>query len=564
MTDHFAEGGTSLSSPLWLGMWALVQAHHDAGNSAAGSLGFAAPLIYELAQGQTKAGSKTADDSGATSDFNDITARGEPAAGSPRAGTSPTGWGTPEREEPDRGRQRHAGPDRATGPPPDRAAATRARSWPRWRARRRASPAFYNGNPSAPDPINGSQDSNLALVEGDLGLTLGSEHAPGVLTIQDLSKTMPTGANFLDYEFWWTNPSGDTGPDRGRRAGRQLRKRDLHRRDPDDHQRQRRGRKSSFSPSSTSKATGTFGSGPDGKIEVDVPLSELGLGVGQTIAGPSAYTADGENLTVTSNGFIAQQAGPGNSYSLGEPTCPSTRGARPARGPPGPPDPPGRPDRPGRPGRAGRAGRAAVATTTAAARARAAPARAQTAAAARLRRPPARARLSHPPRRSPPAGIRRRGSRSPSPSHTRSTSASRTTRRRSTPSATAGARRTTGRRSSPAASSRSASRPRPSRRAAAAPPVQVGAPIRRAARPSAVLRVAMSLKARSSSAESVSARRDPRTLRGRSGDRAPPASRVARAARRRSSDPPRRAPGRLSDGSPRSAMKSGTSPGAIP
>ena len=29
MTDHFSEGGTSLSSPLWVGMWALVQAHHD-------------------------------------------------------------------------------------------------------------------------------------------------------------------------------------------------------------------------------------------------------------------------------------------------------------------------------------------------------------------------------------------------------------------------------------------------------------------------------------------------------------------------------------------------------
>ena len=88
MTDHFSEGGTSLSSPLWLGMWALVQAHHDAGNSSASSLGFASPLIYSLAQGQTKAGSGTSDD------FTDITVGASPLPAHP-GWDVPTGWGSP-------------------------------------------------------------------------------------------------------------------------------------------------------------------------------------------------------------------------------------------------------------------------------------------------------------------------------------------------------------------------------------------------------------------------------------------------------------------------------------
>ena len=46
-------GGTSLSSPLWLGMWARVQ------GAAGHNLGFAAPLIYRLGEQRRRATAAT-------------------------------------------------------------------------------------------------------------------------------------------------------------------------------------------------------------------------------------------------------------------------------------------------------------------------------------------------------------------------------------------------------------------------------------------------------------------------------------------------------------------------
>lgn len=47
--SDLADGGTSLSSPLWVGMWTRMQA----ASSAAGGLGFAAPALYHLAYDAT-------------------------------------------------------------------------------------------------------------------------------------------------------------------------------------------------------------------------------------------------------------------------------------------------------------------------------------------------------------------------------------------------------------------------------------------------------------------------------------------------------------------------------
>jgi subtilase family serine protease len=51
-------GGTSLSSPLAMGSWARIETSHN------NKLGFAAPLIYQLANGGPTASSP---------DFNDVT-----------------------------------------------------------------------------------------------------------------------------------------------------------------------------------------------------------------------------------------------------------------------------------------------------------------------------------------------------------------------------------------------------------------------------------------------------------------------------------------------------------
>ena len=176
--------------------------------------------------------------------------------------------------------------------------------------------AFYDASADAPDPVSGGQDDQLDLVQGTLGLSSDQKDLRIVMTIKNLSKTIPTESNYNDYEFYWTNPSGDTGPyavDVQVSSSGTVTYADGTETDTSGE--------IQFTRSATSAATGSFGSGPDGTIEVDVPLSELGLKVGDTLTGSSAYSATGDNVAVTGTGFIVDQDGPGNSYKLGQPTC---------------------------------------------------------------------------------------------------------------------------------------------------------------------------------------------------------------------------------------------------
>ena len=78
-------GGTSLSSPLWAGMWARVMAAHPAtcaGTGTAGPIGFATPALYPLAKGPQGGNA-----------FFDVTvgSNGQWTA-LPRSAADPTGW----------------------------------------------------------------------------------------------------------------------------------------------------------------------------------------------------------------------------------------------------------------------------------------------------------------------------------------------------------------------------------------------------------------------------------------------------------------------------------------
>ena len=73
-------GGTSLSSPLWMGMWARVQ-------SAAGhNLGFAAPLLYRMGKNPATY----------ARDFYDVTLGGNGIHVAANGWDYTTGWGTPD------------------------------------------------------------------------------------------------------------------------------------------------------------------------------------------------------------------------------------------------------------------------------------------------------------------------------------------------------------------------------------------------------------------------------------------------------------------------------------
>jgi hypothetical protein len=307
MTDNFAEGGTSLSSPLWLGMWARIQAHRDAGNSPRHSLGLANEVIYKL-------GSDAATDA---RDFYDIETGANPLPAGP-GWDYPSGWGSPNVTaliEDASGTPHSTAPARDVMPgrtdPP--ALVAKVPGGPA------CTYAFYVGDPSAPDLVTGGDDQNLALVQGTFGLTPDGKDLRAVINLQNLSETPPQGSTMMDYEFYWTNPSGDTGPNA---VDVQV--------DSLGNVTYQYGTETvtttegeaDYSFSETGAATGTFGSGKDGAIEVDIPLSELGLKAGEVLTAPSAYTAEGWGLAGNNlTGEIVDQAGPGNRYTVGQPTC---------------------------------------------------------------------------------------------------------------------------------------------------------------------------------------------------------------------------------------------------
>jgi|GEM_PF-979527 len=316
MTDHFSEGGTSLSSPLWLGMWARVQAHHDAVNpktlapNLRKSLGFANYVIYKLARG-----AKTAHD------FNDVTIGANPLPAGP-GWDFPTGWGTPNVTllTEDASRNHGTAPvSRAlpgkTNPAPIYATVPNPP---------KCSYLFYDPSSDAPDGFTGQQDDQLDIVEGNFGLTPDGTKLRVVLSLKSLSKKIPTGSNYLDYETYWDyTPPGATSPtvyavDAQVNSSGQVTYTD--------------GTMSvstaggttnyQFVPNTSSTATGSFGSGPGGRVEVDAPLSQVGSPkVGSVLSSPGAFTADGINAVATGAGFIADQDGPGKSYTLGQATC---------------------------------------------------------------------------------------------------------------------------------------------------------------------------------------------------------------------------------------------------
>jgi hypothetical protein len=176
--------------------------------------------------------------------------------------------------------------------------------------------AFYDASTDATDPFTGEQENQLDLVQGTLGLNATHKKLRVVMSFKNLSKKVPTGSNFNSYDFYWTNPAGDHGPN-----AVEVQVSNSGSVTYSDGTESTVGGNFQYTPSSTSAAHGKFGSGRNGKIEVDVPLSELKLKVGKVLSKPSAYSATGANAQFTSVGSIVDQDGPGHRYKLGQPTC---------------------------------------------------------------------------------------------------------------------------------------------------------------------------------------------------------------------------------------------------
>jgi pseudomonalisin len=321
MTDHYAEGGTSLSSPLWLGMWARIQAHHDAVHRSTlaprpkRSLGLANEVIYRL-------GSNATTDA---RDFYNIEVGANPLPAGP-GWNYPSGWGspnvTPLMDDADGvggdAPASHVLPGKSDPPALVAPVTTGGTPAPK------CTYELFEGSPSATDTVSGSDDPNLAVSEANLGLTANHEDLRVVINLQNMSDTPPSGFTLLDYNIYWTNPTGDSSSN-----------------DAVDAEVDSAGRTSFqdgqevddssegeyvFAPSTTSAATGTITDGPDGTVEIDVPLAELGLKVGDSLSALQVMTGEGEGVAgaqpANSAGLLTlDNLGPGPTYTLGEPTC---------------------------------------------------------------------------------------------------------------------------------------------------------------------------------------------------------------------------------------------------
>src|SRR3954451_2267244 len=258
--------GTSLSSPLWLGVWARVQA------AAKGStgLGFANYQIYKLAQ------------SSGGRDFYDVTVgNNQPYPATPGYDNT-TGWGTPEISQIMQDLTGHVTPTHNTTPAPIV-----------------TSPSTSCGSlftdPAGDDSyaVEGETIAapgttpQLDILSGRAFLSADGQTLKTIITVNTLSTVIPPGGE-NDYQLVFTYQGTQYFTQLAVEQGGtvlawdgQLVKVSLENKYLQEH-----------------LVTGTITPGPNGPAEVDAPISDFtGLAAGSTLLRPSAatYVREGVN-----------------------------------------------------------------------------------------------------------------------------------------------------------------------------------------------------------------------------------------------------------------------------
>lgn len=296
--DHFAEGGTSLSSPLWTGMWARVNAAHKHG-----PLGRANDTLYGIASGPH----------GATA-FHDVIEGANPLPATP-GWDFPTGLGSPDltniMKVADAGNLKpvhDVKPSKGRDPAPIQAT------------------GVDYGCPATFSDVSGDAASlpqsapQLDILHGDVALSADASKIRAAITVSNLSAQVPEGWTSMDWMIYWTQPDDGVTPptsytkdyyavDVSVDATGAITYTDgtVAFDDSGDSQ-----------YSSTNTVTGRFVPGQNGLIEVDAPVAD----VGGLVSGSQLGTVGGQ--TTESNvatGLIIDTAAGGGSWTLGSRSC---------------------------------------------------------------------------------------------------------------------------------------------------------------------------------------------------------------------------------------------------
>ena len=311
-------GGTSLSSPLWVGMWTRIQAAKGGGGN-----GFADPALYKVG----------------LNSFQDPTAFFDVGQGvlSPPTGNGyytslpanpadPTGWdyvsglGTPN--------VTHLGEDilgtstlapavtTAPGPVHDcgqaglpacpvggtggGSASTNCSG---------SAPVWTNPDHTATD-FFGNPDPQMSLISGSFSLSSDQKSLQVKLVVKDMSATVPVGA--ADDAWYATWSYGGTDYFANAEVG------------PDGTFAYGDGTHSNQGYTTNNTDTGSVVLGPGGGLTIDVPLANIGgtgpLPLGAVLNGPAAVTYTGEGVPPNPTGvaggdqLVVDNGGPGCSW----------------------------------------------------------------------------------------------------------------------------------------------------------------------------------------------------------------------------------------------------------
>jgi pseudomonalisin len=293
-SDHFGEGGTSLSSPLWAGMWARVNAAHKNG-----PLGNANYVLYHVAATTPSA-------------FFDVTEGANPLPATP-GWDFPTGLGTPNLSTiiaaADNGNTKALSKalPRGSDPAPIQAPGVSY-----------GCPATFadpNGDASA---LPGSAPQ-LDILHGDVALSSDGTDVRAALTVANFSPTVPTGWANADWIMYWTQPDDGVAPPAtythdyyavaatvDELGNVTYTDGTIAFDDSGDYQ---------YNPVNT--VTGSFVTGDSGRIEVDAPLADVGLASGTQMGTVGGATDEGDPVT----GLIVDTAAGGGSWTLGTTSC---------------------------------------------------------------------------------------------------------------------------------------------------------------------------------------------------------------------------------------------------
>jgi hypothetical protein len=277
--------GTSLSSPLWLGMWTRVQA------AAAGKgLGFANYSLYKLAKA-----------SPGRDFFDVVVGNNQPYPAKPGYDNT-TGWGTPEVTQIMQDLTGRLTPVKNTAPAPVAVTPT-------------TTCGQLFSDPSGDDSyvVEGQTlaaqgaSPQLDILGGRFALSADGQTLRTIITVRNLTTDIPTGGVENDFNFVWIKdgtsyftqlaiePGGEVQAYDGQliRVSLENRYQQLH------------------------VDTGSITPGPNGTVEVDVPLANLpGVTTGTRLQHPSAASYVREGVLAGPLEPI-DSAGPATDYVAG-------------------------------------------------------------------------------------------------------------------------------------------------------------------------------------------------------------------------------------------------------